>query len=278
MRRCPIVSAAVTALLLIALPPPASQAQDRPTLTREQQEAFLRTADVVSSKVSPDGITAPERATLSDGTLTHDAQIQDVDIFEREFKTRRGTEINFRDSYRYNIAASLLDEHLGLNMVPVCVERRVDGRACAVSWWVDDVLMSETARIKNRQRSPDPRGWASQMHVVRVFDQLIGNSDRHGGNLLITDAWDIWMIDHTRAFRTRKALTDPDANLEWCDRGLFEQLRGLTVESVAAIVGDHLTGPEIEGVAARAELLVDFFDQRITELGTGAVLYDLPRR
>ena len=39
------------------------------------------------------------------------------------------------------------------------------------------------------------------MQLVRLFDQLIYNIDRNIGNLMITNDWRIWAIDHTRAFR-----------------------------------------------------------------------------
>ena len=127
------------------------------TLTRAEQEEFLKTADIIRTQVSTVGITAPTNATMSDGTVTHQAQIQDVDIFEREFKTITGTEFNFRDSYKYNIAAYLLDKHMDLNMVPVSVERRVGSSTAAVTWWVDDVAMNESQRVDRKLRSPNPR-------------------------------------------------------------------------------------------------------------------------
>ena len=45
------------------------------------------------------------------------------------------------------------------------------------------------------------------MWVVRLFDQLIYNTDRNLGNLLIDKDWRLWMIDHTRAFKT---FTEPE--------------------------------------------------------------------
>ena len=40
-----------------------------------------------------------------------------------EFKSNRGTEFNFRDSWRYNVAAYRLDRLLELGMIPPSVER-----------------------------------------------------------------------------------------------------------------------------------------------------------
>ena len=55
------------------------------------------------------GVTGTVRATLSDGTITHDASIQTIDESMREFRSNRGTELNFVDSWRYNVAAYRLD-------------------------------------------------------------------------------------------------------------------------------------------------------------------------
>ena len=247
------------------------------TLTRAEQEEFLKTADIVKTQVSRIGVTVPTNATMSDGTVTHQAQIQYVDIFEREFETIHGTEFNFRDSYKYNIAAYLLDKQLDLNMVPVSVERKVGSSTAAVTWWVDDVAMTEWDRSEQKLRSPNPRTWAPQMYACRMFDQLIDNTDRNGGNLLITSDWNIWLIDHTRAFRTRKTLRAPN-DLEWVDRNMLEKLRALDEATLAELLSDYLTGSEIEGLATRAQLMVELYDKRIADLGAGSVLYTLPPR
>lgn len=58
-------------------------------------------------------------------------------IFKREkrtsFQSLRGTELNFRDYYGFNIAAYELDKILGLNMTPPSVERKVKGKVAAVT-------------------------------------------------------------------------------------------------------------------------------------------------
>jgi hypothetical protein len=48
-----------------------------------------------------------------------------------------GTELNFVDSYKFNIAAYQLAELLGLNdMLPVYVERKWHGDTGSLSWWL----------------------------------------------------------------------------------------------------------------------------------------------
>src|SRR6266852_6807212 len=101
---------------------------DEPTLTKEQIKQFLLTAKVVDSRPAAKGITHTWQLTLSDGALTHDAHFQPIDEHKSEMKLAKGTELNFVDSYKYNIAAYALAELLGMDdMLPVYVERKVGG-------------------------------------------------------------------------------------------------------------------------------------------------------
>jgi len=43
--------------------------------------------------------------TLTDGTITQDAQVQTVDISMTMFRAREYAETNFKDTCRYNVAA-----------------------------------------------------------------------------------------------------------------------------------------------------------------------------
>ena len=98
-------------------------ASDEPALSKEQITQFLLTAKVVASKRSTTGVTMPWRLTLSDGTMTHDASYQDVDEHKMSKELRISTELNFVDSYKYNIAAYRLAELLGVDdMLPEGME------------------------------------------------------------------------------------------------------------------------------------------------------------
>ena len=106
---------------------PGTKVSLPPRLSRAEMEEFLLTARVVQKKELSMGITNSQRATLDDGRLKHDAHIQIVDIQKASFQTASRTELNFRDSYKFNMAAYELDKLLEVNMVPVSVERKVVG-------------------------------------------------------------------------------------------------------------------------------------------------------
>ena len=77
------------------------------------------------------------------------------------------------------------------------------------------LLSNELDRRSQGIDPPDREDWNRQMDAVRVFDELISNTCRDTSpplylntvwdNLLITREWDVWITDHTGAFRTRTA-------------------------------------------------------------------------
>jgi hypothetical protein len=260
----------------VALPAAQNPVAPAPVaLTPAQTEAFLLRAKIVRTRPAGDGITGSLRATLSDGVVTHDAQIQTIDQARTIFRPPGGTpEMNFRDSYRYNVAGYRLGVLVGLDNVPMSVERSVNGKRAAVTWWIDDVMMNERERLKTGARGPDPERTAMQTHVMRVFDELIANRDRNMGNLVWTNDWTMWMIDHTRAFRLDTDLQRPNVLLR-VERSLLEHMRGLTLDAVAKSVGRTLTRQEIQALLTRRDAIVSLFDTKIAERGEGPVVYTL---
>jgi hypothetical protein len=237
-------------------------------------EKFLETAEVVSAEPVGKGVTETWRLTLTDGETTHDASFQAID--ERAPSKDLGggrTEIHFVDSYRYNIAAYRLALVLGLeDMVPVSVARKWRSSTGALTWWVDDVLMDEGGMKEKGVKAPDEESWSEQIYKVRLFSQLVHDTDRNRGNLLITTDWRLWTIDFTRAFRRWPRLQS-SKGLERCDRNLFEALRKTTREDLDASLKDLLSRAEIEGLDARRDLLVRHYEALVRERGESAVLY-----
>jgi hypothetical protein len=245
--------------------------QPSQALTLEAKEAFLKKAKIVRTKGAGKGVTGTLRATLTDGVLTHDASIQTVDQAMSIFSSNRGTELNFRDSWRYNVAAYRLDQLLQVGMIPPSVERSYDNKSGAYTWWVDDVIMDEGGRLKDKLSAPDSDKWNRQMWHVRLFDQLIYNVDRNLGNLVIDKDWTVWMIDHTRAFRLHEKVKTP-GNLSKCDRQVLDRLKALDMPAVKAAVGNYLTASEIKAMLARRTEIV-----ALIEKGGPGALYDLAR-
>jgi len=245
------------------------------TLSHEEMEQFLLTARITKKTTSKTGITGTIRATLTDGRITHDAQIQTVDIAKAIVSAGPASETNFKDTYRYNIGAYQLARLLRMTNVPMSVKRYVDGADASVTWWVDDVQFDEKGRMQHSPvLGPNPERTTKQIYTRLVFDELIQNKDRNQGNMLWTSDWTVWLIDHTRAFRLDRTLTKPD-RLVRCDRALLEALRELTFEQMDRAMGDVMTKDEMNAVLARRDALVKHFADRIAQYGEPAVLFTM---
>jgi hypothetical protein len=137
-------------------------------------------------------------------------------------------------------------------------------------------MMNERERLKTEARGPDPERTAMQTHVMRVFDELIANRDRNMGNLVWTNDWTMWMIDHTRAFRLNTDLQRPNVLLR-VERSLLDHMRALTLDAVTKSVGGSLMRQEIQAMLTRRDAIVTLFDAKIAERGEGPVVYTRER-
>ena len=248
-------------------------AGDEPNLTKEQIKDFLATAPVVKTHESKKGSTHTSRLTLSDGTVTHDASFQPIDEHKREMKLASGAiEMNFVDSYKYNIAAYALAELVGIDdMLPVYVERKYDGKVGSLSWWLP-VKMDEADRLKQKISVPNPEPWNNQMHKIWVFDQLVSDADANLTNLLISENWKIWRVDFSRAFRLNKEPKDYK-ELVRCDRQLLQRLKALDGKELTEKTKGYLDKDEVAAVMMRRDKIVERFQKLIAEKGEKEVLY-----
>lgn len=263
-------------LVVITAQPQALSAPPPSSLSCGEMEAYLRTARIVGRRKDlPVGVTVPSRVTLDDGRFRHDAAVQNVDVKKTTFETTMGTELNFRDAWQFNVAGYELAKLLELNMVPPYVERNVAGYLSSVSWWIDGAMM-ERDRFRKKIQPPQPEHWNQQMYAARIFHELIGDTDPNMTNMLITSEWRVWMIDFSRAFRLARTLQKP-ASLRRIDRKLLAGLRGLTEDGLQQAVGRWLNKPEIQGVLARRDRIVQFFDNELALKGEAGVLYDFER-
>jgi len=271
----------VPVLVLLACPPLAYAQTTTPApsaeLSTDQIRAFLKDAKVIRTRTTSKGVTAPKRLTLSDGNIEHDAVFQAVDEHQMVMSLGGGgrqstTELNFVDSYKYNIAAYEVARLLGLDyMMPVYVERKWGGQTGSISWFVP-TLMDESERLKKKIQPPNPTDWNQQMYRMRAFSSLVRDTDRNLTNVLVTHQWKVMMIDFSRAFRLQPELLH-QKDLAKIDRSLLAKMESLTRESVKDATKDFLTNAELDAMMKRRDLLVAHFKKLIADLGEDKVLY-----
>jgi hypothetical protein len=176
------------------------------------------------------------------------------------------------DSYKYNIAAYRLAELLGIDdMLPMYVERKWRGNSGSLSWWLP-VQMDGAERHRRKIEPPDLGAWKKQMYKIRVFDELVYDTDPNLTNVLIGNDWKVYRIDFTRAFRLHENLQNPK-NLVRCERKLFERLKALDGNELTQKTEHYLTKWEVQGVMARRDKIVEYFQKLIAEKGENEVLY-----
>jgi hypothetical protein len=244
-----------------------------PTFTVDQMATFLLKAKVIKSKQTTKGVTQPFKLTLSDGTVTHDAGFQAIDEHEMVRTFADGTrELNFVDSYQYNIAAYELSKMIGLeDMMPVTVKRTWDGKAGSLSWWLP-VMLDEEARLKTGVHPPDADAWNKQMLKMRVFTALVDDTDRNLTNVLISPEWKLYMIDFTRGFRLLKTIRRPD-DIPKCEKGLFAKMQELTLVDLQTKLKGLVGKNELQAMLLRRDAIIAHFKKLIADKGEAEVLY-----
>jgi len=239
----------------------------------EEVMEFLRTAKPVSKKVVKTGVNAIKKVLLEkDGIRAH-AAFRDYESEKDEFKLGGKRILFFRDSYHFEPAAYELGRMLGITNIPPAVDRTLDGTPGSIQIWVE-YGMTEGERQKKKISPPSIVRWNRQLMVMRVFDNLIHNLDRNMGNLIIDKDWDTWMIDHTRAFNRFDTLVSGDT-ITICERTLWERLKTLDPEEVRRKLEPYLRGPEIDGLLARRQKIMEIVQKLIDQKGEAAVLYTL---
>ncbi len=229
-------------------------------------------AKVVSRKHTPLGVNRPYRVVLERDGVKMQAIFRKVSVKEKSLRLDDGSvELFFRDECLFELAAYRLSRLLGLDNVPPVVERKLFSTKGTLQAWLEESITEKQRREEKRF----PKGmlnWLRQTHTMDIFDNLISNSDRNLGNMLIDPEWKLWMIDHTRAFRRNRELGSPD-KIKFCPRVLWERLQKLDKKTIQEEMGGILVQAELQGLTARCDRMVEFLKELIEQRGEGAVLF-----
>ncbi|MCX6571486.1 MAG: hypothetical protein NT006_08740 [Candidatus Aminicenantes bacterium] len=229
---------------------------------REKWEDFLGTAEIVGSKQmsGSEAVTSPWVLTLKKGDVTHRAL----------WKNAQGRMGGFWEGWNYEIAAYLLDKHLGLGLVPPTVERRFQGDKGSCQYWVDD-CMSLRDREQKKIKMPLAKvfNWNRATYLQRLWDNLIANR--------------MILIDHSRSFRTSARFTKGllyTANspqgpklMSELPRAVVDKVKALDFAAIRSAVGDTLSDDEINAVLIRRELILKEIDRLVKATGENKVFY-----
>ena len=238
-------------------------------------EQFLKKARLVAREPLGSGVTASLKVTLELDGKRQFAVLKTIDQKRpgAHLNAKGEMEIDFQDSWRTEVAAYELDKLLGLGMVPATIERSspYEDKPASLQLWVE-ASMSEAKRRERAIIPPSPDKWSDQLIATNIFDALIYNTDRHPDNILITDSFDVRLIDHSRSFRPNAELRN-ESDLNRFPRALLEKIEKLNKSEVTRRLGDFLTLTQIEGLMKRRELLLDHVEELSQQFGEHAVIY-----
>ena len=253
--------------------------RDLSQLSDQEIESILRNGRVVDRENLDVGVTLPERLWLEYEGYRISAAFKHLD-FERKGLThfeKAPPQLNFKDSFRYERAAYLLDRLLGLQMVPVTVLRNVKAHKGAVVAWVEDAI-TEQERLRLKLAPEDTRLLIRQRAAMRLFDALVYNIDNNLGNQLWTrPEWRLHLIDHSRSFRQQKSLPEDFSKRPVSlTPELYDVLRSLDEPQFKAALGKVLSPGEIRTVLARHKLILEKIEHDRQEYGDKFVFLELP--
>jgi hypothetical protein len=225
-------------------------------LGRETEfEEFLRQATVTRIEKVPVGVTKPRRVYVTPGGIGGSF------VFKNLMPSRKS---GYWESYKSEIAAYELDKILGMGMVPPTVERKVEGETGSAQLWVEHCTL---LRERDTTKAPDSAAWNRQVYRHRIWDNLTANIDRNQGNLLMDQAWNLILIDHSRAFTMAMTMPFPMVKI---DREFYGKLKALDEVTIKSRMGKWLfDGPK--PILKRRDKIIEHFDQMIAKYGEAAV-------
>ena len=238
---------------------PAAAQQPQPTATKSAKiwqgrnaefEEFIRTAPFVKVSDVPIGVTRPKRGYFAPGGLVESAAWKLLPP---------GRPNGYWESYKSEIAAYELDKLLGMDMVPPVVEKRVDGDRGAAILWVKPVRA-----WKEVENLPKPEKWNRQAVRMKMFDNLIHNPDRNAGNLIVDDDWNLYLIDHSRAFISEKKLPFQMVRI---DAELWDKMLALDEPTLVTALGTWLDGGNIRAMLRRRDAMKVVIDDLVKRTG-----------
>ncbi|MGZ3652474.1 MAG: lipase family protein, partial [Bdellovibrionota bacterium] len=236
-------------------------------------ENALRTMKIVNFEDVGIGLSQPKRLTFEDGT-------------QGLWKPYEAYFNNRPDSFRTangnsELAAYAVDRFLGLNLVPITVERDFEGQRGTVQLWVSNSRMGTTASAKE----------------LNLFDHLINEPDRNGVNFLYAPSrLKPIAIDHGGAFgngnpedlaklgrpefavdvqKVLDGLKDGSLTRELAlnqvkgliDPDVIERLRASTADDWKKTLGGLLTENQIDQLLLRRDKIVSLSEELEAQLG-----------
>ena len=110
----------------------------------------------------------------------------------------------------------------------------------------------------------------SRLDLARRECFAVGRDDfdRNAGNLLVDDDWNLYLIDHSRAFIWDK---DMAVKMQSVDREFWDKIQALDEAQLTAALGKWVDKDGIRAMLTRRERMRKEIDKMVTANGEAAV-------
>jgi hypothetical protein len=241
-----------------------------PLATDEEAVEFLRTAEIVGEEELDSGINRATKVLLQkDGHQVH-AIFREAQVRAKNAVVGSRVYPEFVDNYLFECAAYELDRLLGLGRVPPATIRRIGSRTGSIQLWLEDSI-GGLEEGGSEFRPPNGVAWANGLWDMSFFDNLVFNTDRNLGNLLVDSDHRLWLIDHTRAFQAVNDLLE--VRFIRVKRETWDRLLALTEEELEARLAGYLEPEQIAALWSRRQRLVERVRKLALERGEHVVFY-----
>ncbi len=227
-------------------------------LSDKMVEDFLQQAEIVNRRevVDRERGASAEILELSKDELKMRAVFFDVD--EKAENPDSGKEIYRR--YQNQVAAYLLDRHVGINLVPVTVIREIDGRKGMLQPWLESAF--DIKQLEENQQLEDVfRRLQDQIERAQKFLAVLDVRDLHPtGKMYIPIEEKIQIAFITTAFSLSgeiggeflpETCRPPSADVEY-------MLSAITANELNGLLGAYITPAQVDALLERMHKLIDY--------------------
>lgn len=239
---------------LAEIPAESNRAWDRPYgMSDAEIEDFLRNA-IVTSIEPQQGEATQRRLTLERDGRSLQAVFSTVDSMPGLQHGRWTRGADGAERYVHGIAAYRLDRLLDLQLVPVSVEREIDGVKGMLRHLPEGSFSEDKRQARQLAFSGDCE-LGAQYRLMSVFDLLIFNRSPKLGELRYDRYWRIWLMDQSRAFGTPRDFSAVLRRSELRPTApMAAALERVTGENLA-VMSSYLHHRQVEALVSRAALL-----------------------
>lgn len=247
---------AASAPPIVELPQGEGWSRFSEQLTDAQLEEFLQQAEVVACTVVHKLDRSADVCDLEGDGPEIRALFTGVDEAPESGQPEGAA---FR-SYRHEIAAYRLDRLLGLDLVPVTVERSREGTAGAMQIFMEGAVDLTLLEIYDQMGLLD--GLENERVVADIFSAFLGVEDRHDfGRMFLPQDRRLAIADSTKAFPTS---AEPGSDLPSPCGPLGPELemglKSLTRRQLDEAVGTLLSPQQIDALLFRRDRILEMCD------------------